>query len=65
MCLFSRPFSSTMSEDRDLGPTNPRINRWLEEVETAMIDGTIYGREEEKSVSKKQTECIPVIRTRI
>lgn len=54
-----------MSEDRDLGPTNPRINRWLEEVETAMIDGTIYGREEEKSVSKKQTECIPVIRTRI
>lgn len=40
-----------MPEDGELGPTNPRINRWLEGVETAINEGTLYGREEDKSVS--------------
>lgn len=40
-----------MREDGDLGATNPRINRWLEGVETAINEGTLYGREEDKSVS--------------
>ncbi|XP_020632569.1 uncharacterized protein LOC110069387 [Orbicella faveolata] len=38
-----------MREDGDLGATNPRINRWLEGVETAINEGTLYGREEDKS----------------
>ena len=40
-----------MREDGELGATNPRINRWLEGVETAMNEGTLYGREEDKTVS--------------
>lgn len=40
-----------MREDGELGATNSRINRWLEGVETAKNEGTLYGREEDKSVS--------------
>ena len=40
-----------MREDGDLGATSPRINRWLEGVETAINEGTLYGRKEDKSVS--------------
>ena len=40
-----------MREDGELGATNPRINRWLEGVETAINEGTLYGREEDKTVS--------------
>lgn len=40
-----------MREDGELGATNSRINRWLKGVETAKNEGTLYGREEDKSVS--------------
>lgn len=40
-----------MREDGDLGATNPGINRWLEGVETAINEGTLYGRKEDESVS--------------
>lgn len=41
-----------MPEDKELGPSNTRINRWLEGVETAINEGTLYGRRKDKSVSK-------------
>lgn len=40
-----------MREDGELGTTNSRINRWLEGVETAKNEGTLFWREEDKSVS--------------
>ncbi|KAL9950398.1 hypothetical protein ACROYT_G042886 [Oculina patagonica] len=39
-----------MPEDKELGPSNTRINRWLEGVETAINEGTLYGRRKDKSV---------------
>lgn len=40
-----------MPEDEKLGPSNARINRWLEGVETAINEGTLFRRQEDKSVS--------------
>lgn len=49
--FFLRCTTAVMREEGDLGATNPRINRWLEGVETAINEGTLYGRKEDKSVS--------------
>lgn len=37
-----------MPEDRELGPKNPRINRWLEGVQSAIDEGNLHGSEEGK-----------------
>ena len=48
-------YSHVMPEDKEQGTKNPRINRWLEGVETAINEGTLYGvGEEERSVSKRK-----------
>ena len=51
-----------MPDDKELGLTNTRINRWLEGVETAINEGTLYCREEDKSVSKNICACVNVQR---
>lgn len=49
-----------MPEVRELGPINPRINYWLEELETAKIERTLYGIEEETSVSNNSKMHAPL-----
>lgn len=44
-----------MPEDKEQRPKNPRINHWLEGVETAINEGTLYGvGEAERSVSERE-----------